>query len=190
MRRFPAIALILCAASFVGCGTSPPDEKPDVGIADAGPDMSGETDTGPNPSGNDAADPVEDGELEVGYNVAFEASPDDFVPLADGDEIPITFGVQGSWMVVLAFRTHDLFEGEFDVVGEVTIDGEEVGRIWLELQETFPGGDGWDYYTNLFLAIDYQPDRGTPVHVLMRVIDTDGNEFERELDLLIGPVAE
>lgn len=166
-------------AALAGCTAS--DDKPadtNNARADAGPDAT---------PGNNASDAGATGELQVGYHVAYESTPDGVVFLEDGMEVPLTFGVQGSWMVVLGFRTQDLFEGMLDVQGEMYVEDVEAGRLWLELQETFPGGDGWDYYYNFFLAIDHQPEQGTPARIVVRVIDEDGTTAERTHEVLVGP---
>ncbi len=135
------------------------------------------------------ADLADIGAFQIGTNGVFEATPQNFVPMVDGAEQPFTFGVQGSWMVVLAFRTHDVIAGPFDLVAEISIDGVPSGNIWFEGQETFPGGDGWDYYYNLFLPIDDDdpPAVGTPLQILMRVTDESGAEAEQTHDVLAGP---
>lgn len=149
----------------------------------------GTNNTTSQPTNNDTTadmDEVVEGEFEIGTNSASQA--DSFVPLIEGEEVPLVWGVQGSWMVVLAFRTHDLFEGMFDVRANISIDGVESGVIWLEFQETFPGGDGWDYYYNLFLAIDViePPPRGTPARIEMSVIDENETMAAEAFDVLIG----
>lgn len=178
VRRFSS--LLCVALLLVGCAPN------DASSPDAELDAAQRSDSGSDATDSEAGG-TGAGELQIGTNPAYEAMPQSFTPMSDGAEVPITFGVQGSWMVVLAFRTRDMFEGQFDVVGEITIDGVQAGRLWLELQETFPGGDGWDYYYNFFLAIDHEPARGTPTHILVRVTDEEGATAQREHDVLIGP---
>jgi len=177
-RALPLLVLLLALSFACSSPSTPGDDGGMPMTADTG------TDSTPNPS-----DVATVGELEVGTNDVAQATPDGFVLLDDGDEIPFVFGVQGSWMVVLAFRTHDLLDGGFDVVAEISIDGVESGDIWLEAQETFPGGDGWDYYYSLFLPIvdDEPPAEGTPVHVVMRITDETGATHVRAYDLVAGP---
>jgi hypothetical protein len=81
-----------------------------------------------------------------------------------------------------------MFEGVLDVKADIAIDGVDSGNIWLEQQETFPGGDGWDYYYSLFLALDVAdpPARGTPAHISMEVTDEDGTTAKREYDVIVG----
>lgn len=178
--------LTLCLSfSFTAC-TGDDGDVP----ADAGEDASTAADVGDDatPDGSDPSDVAEAGAFEIGTNCVEDATPQGFLPITEGGEVPLTWGVQGSWMVVMAFRTHDMFEGVFDVRAEITIDGRKVGEIWYEAQESFPGGDGWDYYYSLFLAIDLSdpPPRGTPAHVVMTVTDEDGTTATREHDVVIG----
>lgn len=168
------IALSLGLAS--GCGESEPTDNP--GMSSNDEEMGGE----PNA--------VESGEgrFEMGYNVVYQNTPESFTVIEDGAAVPLIWGVQGSWMVVLGFRSQNLVEGAFDIRAEITIDGVESGEIWYELQETFPGGNGWDYYYNLFLAIDQNDpfEAGTPATIQMSVEDEAGNAVEASHEVVIG----
>lgn len=138
--------------------------------------------------GEPDGDRGEEESFEVGYNVVGQNTPDSFTVVEDGAAIPLIWGVQGSWMVVLGFRSQNLVEGAFDIRAEITIDGVASGDIWYELQETFPGGNGWDYYYNLFLAIDQNdpPEAGTPATIQMSVEDGAGNAVEATHQVVIG----
>ena len=175
-------ALFVCLGS--GCGTSENDAPSPGDMGMSRVDVSTpDEDMGTAPNGTTV------GAFEPGWNVVSENTPDSVTLLDDGEEIPFVFGVQGSWMVVLAFRTRDLFEEPFDIQAEITLDGVDAGDIWLADQETFPGGDGWNYYYNLFLPIDDQPpERGTPVGIVMRILTADGETIaEEEFAMLAGP---
>lgn len=166
-----------------GCGTSDTSEGTDAGDTSAMEDAG--TDMATSPDGDEQTQ----GQFEIGTNPVSQANAEGFKPMNEGVEVPITWGVQGSWMVVLAFRSQEMFEGLFDVRANITIDGVDKGEIWLESQETFPGGDGWDYYFNMFLALDIDgdpPPRGTPAHITMSVTDENGTTAEQAYDVEIG----
>ncbi len=168
----------LVLVTTMGCGS---DES-----SKSAHDMSAsETDMGEN---DPQRDMTTESQFEVGYNVVYQNTPDSYTPMSDGTTVPLIWGVQGSWMVVLAFRTQNLIEGLFDIRADIGIDGSDAGDIWLEFQETFPGGDGWDYYYNLFLAIDLDdpPPEGTPATIHVLVEDEDGNVAEETHEVFIG----
>ncbi len=166
-RIVGALILLSVVAAFAGCGDG----------GDASTDSDAAT-----------ADADDTGEFEIGTNTVNEANRDSFTLMTDGAEVPLVWGVQGSWMVVLSFRSQNLIEETFEVVADIAIDGDDVGEVWLTGQETFPGGDGWDYYYNLFLAIDLAdpPPRGTPAHIRMSVTDEHGTTAEQAHDVVIG----
>ncbi len=179
----PLIMILLGVALCLGACGSGEDSPEDGGndnnamLSDAGDDAT---------SADMGGDAETVGRFQIGTNPLNEANPDGFMPFSEGTAVPFVYGVQGSWMVVLAFRT-DMIEGMFEVRANITIDGVESGNIWLEQQQTFPGGDGWDYYYSLFLAIDGEPPpEGTPVHIGMTVTDENGTTAEQEYDLLAG----
>lgn len=172
------IGILLLAIALVSCsGDDGPEPTREVSnnVADVGVE-------------DTSSDTNEEGEFEVGVNEVFQNTPDSYTTIMDGVEVPLNYGVQGSWMVVLAFRSKNLIRGTFDIRADITIDGVESGDIWLEFQETFPGGDGWDYYYNLFLAIDQNdpPARGTPATIHVLVEDSRGNVGEETYDVFIG----
>lgn len=180
------ILAILVLSLTISCGSddTTDNEGANNQQADAGVDAGID-----DQSDGSAADvPPPEAEFQVGTNIVYENTPQSFTPIMDGAEVPLNFGVQGSWMVVLAFRTRNLIEGQFDIRADITIDGVESGDIWLEFQDTFPGGDGWDYYYNLFLAIDQNdpPARGTPATIHVSIEDLDGNAADRTHEVLIG----
>lgn len=177
----PHLLLILAALAFAGCGTTadPSDDGADMTMSM--PDGGGESDD------DDAADP-ETGFWEIGTNPLQMGNPENFTVVQPGSQVPLVWGVQGSWMVILAFRERDMFAETFDVRAEMSIDGVDSGNIWLEQQESFPGGDGWNYYYNLFLAlsIDEPAAQGTPAEITMRVTDAEGRDESQTVKVQIG----
>lgn len=159
-------------------------DSPDAADTDAASDA--DAPSTDDTAASDVADTAPDGDDAVpsgpdfvlGTNVVFEATPGAFTALEDGDEVPITFGPQGAWMIVLSFKARERFGGTFSILGEVTIAGEAAGSLQYAGQETFPGGDGYDYYFNFFLALTRAdpPARGTPATVRVRVEDEQTGE--------------
>ena len=91
--------------------------------------------------------------FEFGTNVTGANTPDSFSPLVNGDELNVELGFQGLWMVVLAFRTRDIFQGKVTIIARITVDDEPQGEIGLAKQKLIPGGNDVDYYYNLFLVV-------------------------------------
>lgn len=178
MRRLLCL-LLVCFTLGCGDDTSPePSDTSDMSATDT-PDTTAQPDMG-------GTVPIE--MFEIGSNTVEDATPAGFAPMADGTAVPFDFGPQGSWMVVLAFRDQDILEGEFDVRASIEIDGTAEGEIWLEFQETFPGGDGWDYYFNLFLPISGDPPaEGTPMVIQLSVLDGDETLASRTHSVVAGP---
>lgn len=180
------LAMLFCSGMVfpgpLACGSDTADGTSE-------PTSDNQTDAGADASPNPDPDATpEEGAFEVGTNTVNQNTRESYTPMTEGAEVPLNFGVQGSWMVVLAFRTNNLIEGEFDIRADISIDGVESGSIWLEFQQTFPGGDGWDYYFNLFLAltVDDPPARGTPATISVTVEDEFGTVAEEVTNVLIG----
>lgn len=184
-RSQQLVAALCSLIALAGCG-SEGDAGGNNGNGEADAAMDAAADMGGQPDA--AGDAAEAGGFEIGTNVVSMNTPDSYTAMTDGSAVPFVYGVQGSWMVVLAFRTHDMFDGMFDVRASISIDGVDSGDIWLEGQETFPGGDGWDYYYNLFLPIpDEPPAEGTPMHLTLSVEDMAGTTAELAYDVVAGP---
>ena len=159
MTRFaPTLALCLLLFACEDAALPAPDA----------PDTAGEADTC---SPGDTCDPVQDTTspsdttepaedvaapepfFEFGTNVTGANTPDSFSPLVNGDELNVELGFQGLWMVVLAFRTRDIFQGKVTIIARITVDDEPQGEIGLAKQKLIPGGNDVDYYYNLFLVV-------------------------------------
>ena len=161
MRIAPT--LTLCLLLFACEATAPPaqdaqdaqDAVNDTATCSAGDECDPAQDV---LRSDDVAQPAEDivppePFFEVGTNVTGANTPDSFSPLVNGDELNIELGFQGLWMVVLAFRTRDLFQGKVTIIARITVDDEPQGEIGLAKQKLIPGGNDVDYYYNLFLVV-------------------------------------
>ena len=101
------------------------------------------------PRSQDVADTDLGPIFQVGTNVTGANTPDSFSQLDDGDELYIELGFQGLWMVVLAFRTRDVFEGDITIITRIYVDDVVQGELGLAKQKLHPGGNNLDYYYNL-----------------------------------------
>ena len=126
----------------------------------------------------------------MGTNVTGANTPDSFSLLVDGDELNIELGFQGLWMIVLAFRTRDLFQGQITIITRIWVDDDMQGELGLAKQTLHPGGEGLDYYYNLFLVVMDPTVAGEMGTIKVTVSDEYGAEIERSLDVqLIGGVS-
>ena len=126
--------------------------------------------------------------FEVGTNITGANTPDSFTPLIDGNELNIELGFQGLWMVVLAFRTRDVLSGKLTIITKITVDGVVQGELGLAKQQTLPGGQGIDYYYNLFLVVMDPSVAGQSGVIELSVEDAEGTRIEetREVALIGG----
>ncbi len=167
------------------------DADPDAGADAGGKDAAGSPDEGgadgmaDAPAGDADAGPKPDPYFALGSNVTGEATPASFHELHDGDELAIEYGAQGLWMVVLAFRTRDLFEGRLTLIARISVGDDELGQFGIAKQETVDGGDGFDYYYNFFLVVDDETVTGQVGHIELSIKDDVGTEFETTLDVLL-----
>jgi len=132
-----------------------------------------------------SVDVADVGELVLGTHPAGISEPGEFRPLADGDALNVELGFQGLWMVVLAFKTRDLYgAGEpLFLTGELVVDGQSQGTLSLTDQKTTDGGDGWAYYFNFFLVVDDSRIGGRPGQVRFTARDGAGRLREVTLDV-------
>ncbi len=137
--------------------------------------------------------PALQGEFVVGVNETGRNTPEYFRELPEGADLTMEFGPQGLWMVVLAFRTHDLIQAPLFLDGKVElVEGAELlGRLQLADQPLFPGGDGWDYYYNFFLvvAVETRDVAGDQADITLNVRSAEGTThvFTRRVILRGGP---
>ena len=130
-----------------------------------------------------------EGAFELGVNETGRNTPEYYAPLPDGAELLVEFGPQGLWMVVLAFRTHDLFTPPLFLRSRVVLEGELLGELVLAEQVLQMGGDGWDYYYNLFLVVGVETMDvdGQPATLDVVVQDAAGHEVSmRRAVILVG----
>lgn len=126
----------------------------------------------------------EEGPLfELGTNVTGANTPDSFSPLVDGDELNIELGFQGLWMVVLSFRTRNIFKGKLTIITRIEADGEHQGELGLAKQKLIPSGGSLDYYYNLFLVVLDPSVSGQTGVITIRVSDDDGALVEETLEV-------
>ena len=131
-RFGPAWLAVLACAWLSGCPQGPLPHDPDVVHDTDG--MSGP-------------------EVAVGTHVQWKRQPDDFVPLEEGDDLPIVLGHQGAWMVVLAIRSDGLLTGPLELVVGMEAAGTSLGELQLVDQELDPELDGRDYLYDIWLIV-------------------------------------
>jgi len=137
-------------------------------------DVDSHNSTGPAPAG-----PV----FEIGTNLTGANTPDSFALLHDGDELEVELGFQGLWMVVLAFRTRDIFQGTLTIITRIKADGVTQGELGMGKQKLHPGGNDLDYYYNLFLVVLDPSVGGLPAQITLSVTDEAGTEVEEALEV-------
>lgn len=122
---------------------------------------------------------VEEPALILGVNEVLQKHPSAFTPLEEGDPVEIELGgFNGLWMMVIAFKTRGYFPGRVIVFADVSVDGQEISSLSLSKQSLEPGGDGWDYYYDLFLIANDTSVGGQEAQVDLTVRDYEGKEFE------------
>jgi hypothetical protein len=124
------------------------------------------------PDGNDSW------EFTLGVNVTGKNQPQFFSPLADDEGLEIEYGPQGLWMVVLAFKTQGLLNGQLFIDGEIFVGDTLLGRLTLAKQQLSPGGDGYSYYYNYYLVVDDETTAGETATLHFYVLDEEGDEVK------------
>jgi hypothetical protein len=193
-----ALILALLCALLTGCDDStPPEPTPSDTSADAvlcpeaddcgpGEDTTAPEDVAPEPEDVAEPEPL----FELGTNITGANTPDSFSPLVNGDSLNIELGFQGLWMVVLAFRTRDIFEGKLTIIARITVDDEPQGEIGLAKQKLIPGSNNVDYYYNLFLVVMEPNVSGSEALIKLTVQDDHDAVLKEDLYVqLVGGAA-
>ena len=134
----------------------------------------------PDLSDSYVAPDVSEGEpfFELGTNITGVSVPGAFTPLSDGDELFVELGFQGSYMVVLAFRTQGFHEAgeKVNLLISLSVDGQERAKLKYNKKKLLAGGDDLDYFYNIFLVtedyLDYVDQEGTVLIQLLTLEDT------------------
>lgn len=193
-----ALALALLCALLAGCDDSTPPEPtpsdtsddavlcPEADDCGPGQDTTAPEDVAPGPEDVAVPEPL----FELGTNATGANTPDSFIPLIEGDALNVELGFQGLWMVVLAFRTREIFEGKLTIIARITVGDEQQGELGLAKQKLIPGGDDVGYYYNLFLVVMEPSVAGSTATVKVTVEDAHGAFIEENLEVqLIGGTA-
>lgn len=182
------LCVCLCVAATPACEA---DLTIDADVADAADvaDVSGTEDGGSgdsdagSDSGADIAEVVVEGEFVIGFNLTGTNTPADYTALATGESLNIEYGPQGLWMVVLAFKTRNIFDPKAKLTMTascITEDGNLRGELALAKQTPLAGGDGWYYYYNLFLVVDEVGAAGKTAAVNWTVQDPESGASSNE----------
>lgn len=123
-----------------------------------------------------SVDTVTPGEFVLGTNVVGANDPTSFSALSEGDALEVQIGFQNLWMVVLAFKTRDMFEGELFLSAELTVGEASQGTLSLAGQKPTAGPGGWFYYYNFFLVVDDPGVGGQPGQIHFVAHDDHGHE--------------
>lgn len=124
-------------------------------------------------------------EFTLGVNVTGKNQPQFFSPLPGGGELEIEYGPQGLWMVVLAFKTQGLLDGQLFIDGEIFVGDTLLGRLTLAKQQLAPGGDGYGYYYNYYLVVDDETTAGELATIHFFVMDGEGDEVKVVREVLL-----
>lgn len=203
-------AALAAAGAVAGCAagdTSPVvsgDAVADSALADARPtdlgldagagaeglsDAAGGADDGA-PAADGAVEPLPATAFEPGVNAVGQHHPEAFAPLGGGDVLTIELGAQGLWMVVTAFRTRGIFTPPLTVEAWLEVGGAMQAELGLAGQVLAAGGDGYEYYYDLFLVLESAAPGGGGAQdatLRLRVRDTLGQERDRTLAVVLQP---
>ena len=204
MKR--ALSVLVLFVFFAGCEgveeRDNPSTEPDTSqtLCPASPECDQEgSDTGSESAAeaqDDASSQIEEGEVvetseepvfELGTNLTGANTPDSFTLLNQGDELNIELGFQGLWMVVLSFRTQNIFKGKLTIITQIDVEGETQGELGLAKQKLIPSGGSLNYYYNLFLVVMDPSVSGQVGNITLSVSDEHGALVEESIDVqLIG----
>tara|TARA_B100000530_G_C15854329_1_gene446632 strand:+ start:58 stop:657 length:600 start_codon:yes stop_codon:yes gene_type:complete len=187
-------ALVILCVLLMGCDSSDlPEPNPsdisdasacmEAGDCDPIDDTSPTSDAQGGPEDTERQSPEPEPLFELGTNVTGANTPDSFSPLLDGDELNIELGFQGLWMVVLAFRTRDIFKGKVTIIARIRVDDELQGEIGLAKQTLIAGGNGLDYYYNLFLVVMEPSVAGSQAEIEFSAQDQHDARIEQNLQV-------
>ena len=133
--------LLVAALTLAGCDS---DAGGSLANADVTTSETGED--APSPA-IDAADASPEADVEegdppfvLGVNITGQSIPGSFSELPEGAELLVEYGPQGLWMVVLAFKTKDLFDGVLLIKAAVESEGMLQGEFTMTGQEKRGGG--------------------------------------------------
>jgi hypothetical protein len=135
-------------------------------------------------------EPSPDGELILGVNVTGEMEAQSFTALDEGDPLQVELGFQGSWMVVLAFRTRNhplpLF---LDVEAQLFVDGLERASAYYTSKTLESEFDGYDYFYNVFVVTsDFAEYVHSEATVALTLYDLSGAPLlETSRSILVSP---
>ena len=100
-------------------------------------------------------EPLEDAVIELGVNITGKSTPDSFSPLLDGGDLFVELGFQGSYMVVLSFRTKGFVsDGKVNLLVSLSVGGNEKAKLKYKKKSLLPGADGFQYFYNIFLVTE------------------------------------
>ena len=154
-RGLVAVAC-LGAVATLGCGEGAGDSasasNPASDVAAAAEGDAAEATDGVVAGAADVAPTLQIGTQEFG-----KTTPSAFVPLQDGDDLRVVLGFQGSYMVVVAFRTRGIPQAATGVTFAVRL--EAAGDVRAKLAYNKPktlldGGDGFAYFYNVPLVTE------------------------------------
>ena len=100
--------------------------------------------------GNHRAPNPASGSLLVGTHQIGEDTLDDFIPLADGGSLPIVYGPQGSYMVILSIQLPHWTEPKVNISISTHFEDEVVASLFysdISVEKTPEGA----YVSNLFM---------------------------------------
>ncbi|MCB9733650.1 MAG: hypothetical protein H6745_13705 [Deltaproteobacteria bacterium] len=175
-------ALLALGAALTACGDAASVGETDSASADTSvTDGGGDTVVGDTtPADTAVADTSgpPSPELVLGTNDVGSNDPTAFEALEEHDELEVQLGFQGFWMVVLAFKTRDIFTTPLYLEAHLTAGGVEQGSLVLGGQKLADGGDGYGYYYNFFLVVNDPGVAGGEGSILFKAQDDEGHSFQ------------
>jgi len=107
-----------------------------------------------------------------------------FIPLEDGEEVPVVFGPQGMHMIVVSIQVDDLEAAEVGSLGNhvqvaMVLEGEVVGGTVIDM-EPMANGDLSEFLglRAVFTVAEIQEVIGEVIEVEGAVVDGCGRELE------------
>lgn len=131
-----------------------------------------------------------DAEFVVGTNVTGKAKPGEFTPLQDQGDLFVELGFQGSYMVVLALQTRGYVTAKVKITTKLVVGGQEKASLTIKNKKLVPGGNGYDYWYNIFVVtedyLDYQ-NRLATVTLALHDAESDMLLVQDSVDVFIRP---
>ncbi|NUN15993.1 MAG: hypothetical protein HUU55_20390 [Myxococcales bacterium] len=117
-----------------------------------------------------------DKQFIVGTNVTGKAKPGEFTALKDNGDLFVELGFQGSYMVVLALQTRGYVTSKVKITARLVVSGQQKASLTIKNKKLVPGGNGYDYWYNIFVVTeDYVDYQNMPAVVTLALYDAESD---------------